>query len=136
MNQYRNSYIDTTAGNGTRIDMLLSLYDRAIATIRFAQYAKEANDNQLLTRKLLEANRVMLALHGGLNTEEFDMAVAVGQLLNFVMLRLEQHNFEEAVYFLEKLQTSFGQIRDEAVALERAGKIPPMSASKGLDTVA
>ena len=136
MNQYQSSYIDTTANACTRIDMLLSLYDRAIATIRFAQYAKEANDTELLTRKLLEANRVMLALHGGLNTEEYDMAVAVAQLLNFVMLRLEQHNFDEAVYFLEKLQTSFGQIRDEAVALEQQGKIPPMSASKGLDTVA
>ena len=135
MNQYKSSFIDTTANGCTRIDMLLSLYDRAIATIRFAQYAEEANDTQLLTRKLLEANRVMLALHGGLNTEDYDVAVGIAQLLNYVMLRLEQHNFDEAVYFLEKLQTSYEQIRDEAAALEKDGKIPPMSASKGLDTV-
>ena len=135
MNQYRSSFIDTTLNGSTRIDMLLSLYDRAIATIRFAQYAEEANDKSLLARKLLEANRVILALHGGLNTEEYDLAVSIAQLLNYIMLLLEQHNFDKAIYFLEKLQASYEQIHDEAVALEKAGKIPPMSASKGLDTV-
>jgi flagellin-specific chaperone FliS len=122
--------------NWTRIEMLVALYDRAILTIQLAKSAEEQNNPTMVASQLLEANRFMLALHAGLNTENCDIAKDVGRLLNFVMLRLEERNFDEAVYFLKKLQNSFEQIQTDAVAMEKSGQIPPLSANRGLNTIA
>ena len=136
MGEYQNYSIETMVNGWTRIDMLLALYDGAISTVRFAQDAKTANNTNLLTNKMIEANKYILALHSGLDTENDKVAFDVARLLNFVMLRLEEHNFEEAVYFLEKLQASFERIREEATDLEKAGKIPPLNTQGGFNTVA
>lgn len=135
MDAYQNYSLETTVSGWTRIDMLIALYDRSIANIRFAQLAKQSNDTRLMTNKLIETNKFILALHSGLNIEQDRVAVDVARLLNFVMLRLEEQNFEEAIYFLEKLQSTFEQIREEATALEKSGKIPPLNSSRGLNTV-
>lgn len=136
MNAYQNYALETMVSGWTRIDMLLALYERAITSIRGAQEAALANDEVLLVSRMLESNRYLLALHGGLNTDEYEVAANVARLLNFIMLRLEQREFDEAVEFLEKLQSSFEQIREEATELERSGEIPPLSASGGLNTTA
>lgn len=120
----------------TRIEMLLALYDRAITTIEVAKDAEQQHDNALLTTKLLEANRFILALHAGLNTEVCEIARNVAQLLNFVMLRLEEHKFDEAIHFLKKLQNSFEQIQEVAVAMEKTGEIPPLNDDCGLNAIA
>ena len=135
MDAYQNYSLETTVSGWTRIDMLIALYDRSIANIRFAQLAKQSNDTRLMTNKLIETNKFILALHSGLNIEQDQIAVDVARLLNFVMLRLEEQNFEEAIYFLEKLQSTFEQIREEATALEKSGKIPPLNSARGLNTV-
>ena len=135
MDAYQNYSLETTVSGWTRIDMLIALYDRSIANIRFAQLAKQSNDTRLMTNKLIETNKFILALHSGLNIEQDRVAVDVARLLNFVMLRLEEQNFEEAIYFLEKLQSTFEQIREEATALEKSGKIPPLNSARGLNTV-
>lgn len=136
MNEYKNYSLETMVNGWTRIDMLLALYDRAIAAIQFAKLAKQSNDSRLMTNQLVEANKFLLGLHSGLDTENDQVAVDVARLLNFVMLRLEEHNFDEAIHFLSKLQSTFEQIRDEASALEKAGKIPPLGQNHGLNTVA
>ena len=136
MDQYKQTVAQMMINGCTRIDMLLGLYERAIASIKTAQAAKEQKNEALFNEKMIDANRVILALHGGLNTDEYDMAVRIGQLLNFIMLRIEQQNLDEAIYFLEKLKSGFEKIREEATALEREGKIPPLSEARGLNTVA
>ena len=120
----------------TRIEMLVALYDRAITTIQFAQFAEQQHDEPLMTSKLLEANRFVLGLHAGLNPENCEIAQNIGRLLNFVMLRLEERKFDEAVHFLQKLKSSFEEIQEEAVALEKSGQIPPLSADPGLNAIA
>jgi hypothetical protein len=50
--------------------------------------------------------------------------------------RISEHNFDEAVHFLEKLRASFEAIREEATALERAGKIPSLELAGGLNEMA
>ena len=135
MDAYQNYSLETMVSGWTRIDMLIALYDRSLANIRFAQVAKQSNDTRLMTNKLIETNKFILALHSGLNIEQDRVAVDVARLLNFVMLRLEEQNFEEAIYFLEKLQSTFEQIREEATALEKSGKIPPLNSARGLNTV-
>lgn len=136
MNHYQNHAIDAMISGWTRIDMLLALYDRAISTIRTAEEAQAANDSSQLAVLKMEATRYLLALHSGLNTDKYEIAVDVARLLNFVMLRLEQNNFKEAVYFLKKLHASFESIREEATAMEKTGKIPPLSSSPTLNAIA
>jgi len=136
MNQYQNYAIETMVKGWTRIDMLLALYDRAISTIEDAKLAKESACAAELANKLIESQRLVLALHSGLNTDKFELAADVARLLNFVLLRLQEQNFDEANYFLGKLRASFAEIRDDATAMEKEGKIPPLSTSRGLDTVA
>ncbi len=136
MNDYQRHSIEAMINSWTRIEMLVALYDRAIITVQLAKFAEEQKDASMMANKLLEANRFMLALHAGLNTENCDIARDVGRLLNFVMLRLEERNFDEAVYFLKKLQKSFEQIQADAVAMEKSGQIPPLSANRGLNTIA
>ena len=133
---YHNQAMDAMVKGWTRIDMLLALYSRTIATIREAKEAKETDDALLFGTKILDANRFLLGLHCGLNTDEYPLAVDVARLLNFVSMRLSENNFDEAIYFLEKLHASFSQIRDEAAELEQSGKIPKFAEANTLDTTA
>ena len=134
MNDYKTKTLETMIKGWTRIDMLLALYDRTIATVRGMQASQD--DAAAFALKSLEFNRCMLTLQSGLNTEEYPLAVDVARLLGFVALRVEEQNYDEAVHFLEKLHSSFAQIRQEATELEKQGKIPSLTASAGIDTVA
>lgn len=116
--------------------MLLELYDRAINEISAAQNASRVGDPGLLAEKIIEANRLLLALHSGLNTDEYPLAVDIARLLNFVMLRLGQQNFSEAIHFLEKLKSGYELIQDEANSLEKQGKFSTLDTPSGLNTVA
>ena len=100
------------------------------------QQAKQDGDESRMALRLVESNRFILALHSGLDTGKYEIARDIARLLNFVMLRLEQQNFDEAIHFLTKIQTTFEQIREEATELEKCGKIPPLLSSSGLNTVA
>ena len=136
MNPYQNYSVETMVNSWTRIDMLLALYEQAISTIHGAQLAKNSNNRVLFTNRSIEANKYILALHSGLDTEGNQVALDIARLLNFVMLRLEEQNFDEAIYFLEKLQKTFEQIREEATNLEKTGEIPPINTLRELNTVA
>lgn len=136
MHHYHNRAMDTMVKGWTRIDMLIALYDRTIATVRFAQSAYESGNMNLVANKLLEVNRLMLGLHSGLDTENSEIAQNVGRLLNFVTLRINERNFDEAIRFLDELHASFSTIRDEAAALERSGEIPPLVDTSALNAFA
>ncbi len=133
---YHDQAMDTMVKGWTRIDMLLALYDRTISAIHMAQAAKDSGDSIQLGTRILEANRMILGLHSGLDTDRYPLAVDVARLLNFVTLRLEEQKFDESVHFLKKLRDSFSQIRDEATELEKKGTIPPLVDANSLDTTA
>ena len=128
--------IETMFGGWTRVDMLLALYDRAIASTRGAELAKEAGNDAQFAEKFMDAQKCILAIHGGLKPDEFEIAFDIARLLHFVLTRLSEHKFEEAAHFLDKLRASFESIRDEATELEKAGQIPPLELSSGLDAMA
>ena len=121
--------------NWTRIEMLLALYERTIMTIRCAKQADQEGNAGELAGKTLEANRFILALHAGLDTENCEIAQNIANLLNFVMLRLGQRKFDEAARFLEELQASFERIREEAEELEKKGEIPPLNSHQAINTI-
>jgi flagellar protein FliS len=128
--------IETMFGGWTRIDMLLALYDRATASVQGAEMAKDAGNDAQFAEKFMDAQKCILAIHGGLKPDEFEIAFDIARLLHFVLTRLSEHNFAEAAHFLEKLRGSFEAIRDQATELEKAGKIPPLELSSGLDAMA
>jgi flagellar protein FliS len=120
-----NAYQIQSMFNGwTRIDMLLALYDRAIVSTRQAQEAQQANNDAMFAEKFIDAQRTILAIHSGLKPDEYELSHNIARLLHFIATRLSEHNFDEAVHFLEKLRNSFEQIREEATKLEIAGKLP------------
>ena len=136
MKSYSNYSLENQFSGWTRIDMLLALYERAISETMAAKEAKLAGDENRLAQKLIVANRLMLALHGGLKIDEYPLAMDIARLLNFVVFRLEQHNFDEAIHFLEKTKSAYESIRDEAASLEKNGTIPALNKRPGLDAIA
>ena len=117
--------LETQFGGWTRIDMLLAIYDKAIVAARALQVAASEGDEPKAVEKLIEAQKCILAIHAGLKPDEHDIAYNIARLLNFVLMQLEEKQYENAVTFLEKLRDGFAAIYDEAVELEKNGNIPP-----------
>lgn len=115
--------------------MLLALYERAISAVQMAGRAKADNDKTLMQMQVLESHKLILAIHSGLKIDESDVAHNVARLLGFIVLRIEEENFEEAVQFLEKLQSGYSSIREEAVMLESTGEISPIQEANVFDAV-
>ncbi|MDA7918322.1 flagellar protein FliS [Mariniblastus sp.] len=120
----------------SRIDMLLVLYDRAIASLEAAKSAKEASDEKMQQKFGYEANKLIMGIHSGLDTEKYPVAVDVARLLHFIMTRIEQQDFSDAIKFTKQLRESYAQIRDQAVQLESNGEIPPIIQTSGVNTIA
>lgn len=122
-NPYR---LETQFGGWTRIDMLLAIYDKAIVATKAIEVAEKEGDQSTAISRLIEAQKCILAIHGGLKPDEYDIAYNIARLLNFVLLQLEEKKYGNAVKFLEKMRGMFSQIYDEAVKLESAGQIPSL----------
>lgn len=128
--------LETMINGWTRIDMLLALYQRSIDSVQAAKDAKQSENDSTMRVYILEAQKTILALHSGLKADEDAIAQNIARLLNFVLLRIEEQQFDEASRFLEQLHESFSSIRETAVELEAAGVIPPISNANVVDTVA
>ena len=134
---YQNEQVLENMVKGwTRIEMLIALYDRAIGAVEEAKRALESEDSIQHARCKIEANKFILGLLSGLDSENCKIAFSVQQLLVFVMQRIDEKKYDDAIRFLGKLKHTFEQIRDEAASLEQCGKIPPLADANVLDTVA
>ena len=134
-NRPKNYAIQTQFGGWRRIDMLLAIYDKAIAAIRAVQEAVETNDNTTYAIRMAESQKCILAIHSGLKPDEHDVAYNIARLLHFVLLKLEEKNYGEAAHFLELLRSGFAQIYDEAVALEEQGVIPALMSNDSVSSL-
>jgi flagellin-specific chaperone FliS len=128
--------LESMINGWTRIDMLLALYERCIDSVQAAKVAQQNENDSSMRVFILEAQKTILALHSGLKTDEDEVAQNIARLLNFILLRIEEQEFDEANRFLEQLHGSFLQIREAAVELEAKGVIPPISNANVIDTVA
>ncbi len=113
-------------GGWTRIDMLLAIYDKAIAAIQAVQEAQLAGDKSVYAARITEAQKCILAIHSGLKPDEDDVAYNIARLLNFILRRLEEENYPEAIRFLGELRTSFSKIYEDAISMEKRGLVPPI----------
>jgi flagellin-specific chaperone FliS len=122
-----NSYnVQAMFGGWTRIDMLLAIYDRAIAAAEAAETAKQSADQAQLVTKTIEIQKCILAIHGGLKPDEYDIAYDIARILNYALRLIEAKNFSSTAKLLGQLRDGFAAIRAEAIALEQQGKIPPV----------
>ena len=136
MEYQSDQVLDNMIKGLSRIDMLLVLYDRAIASLEAAKSAKESNDQKMQQQYGYEANKLIMGIHSGLDTEKYPVAVDVARLLHFIMTRIEQQDFSDAIKFTKQLRESYAQIREQAVQLENNGEIPPIIQSSGVNTIA
>lgn len=111
-------------GGWTRIDMLIQLYDRAIASLEGTNEAMAVGDDATYARLFLDAQKTILAIHTGLKPDEYEIAFNVARLLHFVLSSIEQKNFEDAIMILQNLKEGFLGIAEEANELEKTGQVP------------
>ncbi len=136
MSYSNDQVLENMIKNWTRIDMLLALYERAIAAVQMAGQAQAANDKTQMQLQVYESHKLILAIHSGLKVDESEIAHNVARLLGFIVLRIDEGNFEEAVQFLEKLHSGYADIREEAATLEANGEISPLQEANVFEAVA
>lgn len=113
----------------TRIEMLLSLYEKAIEHLQQAIAAIDTPDTPTLILQRTRAATVVTAIRSGILTEYGDVPAKVDQLCEFVQLCLangDRRHLESALKVLTKLHEGFLGVRDEANRLETIGEILPM----------
>ncbi len=130
MNPYQ-AYQQQAYSSWLRIDMLLALYDGAIAKLDAARTALVAND-QPGARKILEQARLVLAgLVSAVDPSRGDLATQFLRLYEFVNHAIDMgdlRNVEGALRVFRTLREGLEAIRPEAAELERRGEIPPADA--------
>ncbi len=137
MNYSKKHYeLRTQFGGWTRIDMLLAIYDKAIVAIQSLEEAHRDSDPQAVARNLTETHKCVLAIHSGLKPDEHEIAYNIARLLHFVLLKLEEQEFGDAVRILSNLREGFSKIYDEATRLEAAGEIPSLEINDSVSSLA
>lgn len=113
-------------GGWTRVDLLLQIYERAIASIEACKAASCNKDDLAYARHLIDSHKAILAIHAGLKPDEDQVAFNIARLLHYVLVSIEKKDFDAAVQVLGKLRDGFTAVADEVNQLEREGKIPAM----------
>lgn len=131
------TYQRTSIKSGwTRIEMLLMLYERAIAAIESCEIANEVGDQTLFHQHELTVRKTIMAIHAGLKPDEDEVAYNIARLLHFVMVRFDQKDFKTCKNVLEEIYSGFSQIAEEANQLEREGTIPALPENDTFESLA
>lgn len=128
MNHLQNYKNDNISGL-SRIDTLLEIYDCAISSFQQAKMAMAKQDDGAFVQNFLKGQKAILAIHSGLKPDEHDVAFNVARLLHFVLQKIEDRNFDDALAVLTSLRSGFAAIQDEANQLEKSGQIPKVPQS-------
>lgn len=110
-----------------RIDLLLTLFDATMHKLEQTREALARNDQAAAKPLLLWAQALVGGLAAGVIPDSGDIADNCLRLYEFTLHRLASGTLdavEDALRVLRPLHEGFQGIRDEAVKLERAGKIP------------
>ncbi|MCC9602041.1 flagellar protein FliS [Stieleria sp. JC731] len=133
LEQYRTKSIK---GGWTRVEMLLMLYDKALASVEACQIAHEAGDQALFIKHEIQARKVFVALVSGLKPEEDEVAYNIARLLEFVLFTFDQKQFDSCQTILNQIRQSFAQVAEQANEMERKGEIPAMPDSDSFQSIA
>jgi flagellin-specific chaperone FliS len=134
MNPYR-AYQQQAYSAWLRIDLLLALYDGAIAKLEAAHAALLKKDGAA-ARTLLERARLILGgMVSAVDLSRGDLAAQFLRLYEFVNHAITTGDARQvagALKVLRTLREGLEAIRPEAAALERSGRLPPAGAALGI----
>ncbi len=123
------SYQQQPAPTWPRIDALLALFDAAIE--RTAQTLDALGGPDPIAAAILrtKARLLVLGLWSGVDIQRGELATNLVKLYEFAAYALAEGTEKEiraALSVLQTIRDGYGGIRDEAVALENDGAIPPL----------
>lgn len=119
----------------TRIDLVLSLYDKVINLVEEGRRWLEQNEESQARPLLVKAQILVAGLAAGIDPQQGQLAVTFSRLYEFVVYSLTAGSLEStasALATLRSLQEAFQEIREQAVELERSGAIPPLDHQQSL----
>jgi flagellin-specific chaperone FliS len=118
-----------------RIELILSLYDQAIARLEQAQELLEKDPDSLRAKTLAsQVQSIMCGMSAGIVNRD-PLSVNMLRLYEFVTHRMSQPSvgsLRDAAKVLRTLRGAFETVRGQATMLERAGEIPPLDAVSGV----
>ncbi len=122
------TYQQQRAVGWTRIDLLLTLFDRAVSELEGALAAREAGGAEAARPGLLRFQGLLSGLVAGVNPEGGELAANFLRLYEFAFHCASQGKPEDlraALTVLRTLREGLVEIRPEARRLEREGVVPP-----------
>lgn len=108
----------------TRIEMLIELYDFAIASMESLQESSQ-NYPEQVARDSLRVQKAIWGIFSGLDDQQ-EISQNIMRLLLFVVSCVQNEEYEPALNILRDLRAAYGDIREEANQLESRGEIPPI----------
>ena len=127
----RHRYKATQAFSWTRIDMLLLIYDRAVATLNEGAGLLEQNRFTEIPPVSLKAMQSLLMIADGLDLEEGDLPSHVMRLVVFALDQISTPSpgaWRSAAAVMSKLREGFQEIQEQARRDEYEGRIPALDA--------
>lgn len=134
MNSYQ-AYQQQQVTGATRIDLLLMLYDEAIAHLSQAQQALARQDLSTAAPLLWRGQLMVYALASGVDLSHGEVPRNMLRLYEFALHCLgfsTAKKVGEALRVLTILREGWRGIRSEALKLERSGTLPPLASSRAL----
>jgi flagellin-specific chaperone FliS len=123
----------------TRIDLILTLYRRALANLDQARQAVAGDRPEQVPTLLVGAQAMVMALAAELPAHKDEAATNFLRLYEFVAHQLGQRqlaNIDAAAKVLRTLLEGFEAVQDQARALEGQGAIPPLEQTPSLSLTA
>jgi flagellar protein FliS len=127
----RHKYKATQAFSWTRIDMLLLIYDRAVATLNEGAGLLEQNRFTEIPPVSLKAMQSLLMIADGLDLEKGDLPSHVMRLVVFALDQISTPSpgaWRSAAAVMSKLREGFQEIQEQARRDEYEGRIPALDA--------
>lgn len=116
----------------TRIEMLLAIYDGAIAAVDDGIDVLNRNDLSQYPQRQLRASQLCLLLLSGVDPESSESAAHIRDLCLYCLDQIGQSNVESwtsARNVLSTLREGFLGIREQGNRMEAEGTISPLSTS-------
>src|SRR5205085_7402956 len=123
----------------TRVDLLLSLFERAVVRLRQAHEALTQQQPDLACELLVKAEILVQAIASGVNLDQGPLAQDLLRLYEFALFAIREATPEKvdaALQVLSSLHEAFRQIREEASELERKGLIPRAAETSAIEAIA
>ncbi len=113
-----------------RIDLLLSLYDGAIARLEEALEFLRKNDGAAAAQLVTKTQLIVAGLASGLDLSYGEVPQNLLRLYEFILHGLGEggiRNLTAALEVLRSLREGLEHIQPEARQMERSGAIPPLT---------